>query len=443
MVYFLVKLAGLKANSKVMVSQLKIEELLKENKQNKIKGEAEKGLKSIDDGIKEIEDLGKKISSEPCLYGKTSNMINGILKELDEKKASLMQYTFIQSEEPVPAVKNATGKGTEKTLGFLKIAVFNADLAGGKSYGQAPILNALKNISGVNAEYIKDLSLRTLMNYNCVIIPDTKKLGEGELSNAMKSLRDYATEKGGGILFYHDSAGYYRSPFSINIFPEISLGAKERKGGESKRDEKYKNTDRELTVETTNDITDGFIKGDRQPHSYFDHISLNPGRQGMVCLKDNTNDPVVIAGNIGKGHVIFNGTIPGYDLNEKETEIDGFDKAILLNSIFYLAQKESVQITLSEKTRKNEMWDEGALAFLKFKLNIKTATPLPETIIKAYIYNGKNMRLLKEQNILDKKDINTSWQSDEIEIKAVDCPYLVVLFEIKSQQGVFSKRFTF
>lgn len=443
LVYFMINLAGLKANSKVMISQLRIEEFAKEKNQDKIKEEAEKGVQAVEDGKKELLDISQKLSSEPCLRGTPAAFIKESMKKLDDKKASFLQYTFTTAKISVPVLSTISKNDTENALGTLKIAIFNADLANGKSYGQAPIFNVLKNISGIKAEYIKELSLPVLMNYDCLIIPDTKKMGDSDLSSVMKSLRDYVTEKGKGILFYHDSAGYYRSPFSINIFPEISLGAKERKGSESGRDEKYKDTDRELIIEETNKITDGFIKGDRQVHSYFDHISLTSGPQGIVCLKDAINDPVVVAGKAGTGRVVFNGTIPGYDVKDKETEIEGFDKAILLNSIFYLVQKEPILITLSQKTRKNEMLDEGGVAFLRFNIDLKTAMPLSGATIKASVYNGKNMRLLKEQNILERKDIKDAWQGGDAEIKVVDCPYLVVLFEIKSQQGVFFKRFTF
>lgn len=107
------------------------------------------------------------------------------------------------------------------------------------------------------------------------------------------------------------------------------------------------------------------------------------------------------------------------------------------------AGKCPVMIDIVSKKRNDELLDEGAVAFLFFKIKLSTFILLSEVGIVGRVYNADNMRLLKEATLASLPEIKECWESDELNIKTIDCPNLILIISVTSKQGQYSQRVPF
>ncbi|MFA7185396.1 MAG: hypothetical protein WC082_10900, partial [Victivallales bacterium] len=222
--------------------------------------------------------------------------------------------------------KAKAGKG-------IKAAIYNPNDSGGKVYGEDILYRTLMNAENISPVFIS--SLDKLSQYDCVIIPDCKKFGkedgkshfdiEKEVFQAETKLRNYVINDGGGIIFYHDSVGFLRFPLGRSVFPELCI--------ETKRIEGQK-----LKAVLKHPVSGDIAPGKYEELMYYDHIAMTKGDDGTVIFKDDKNEAVVIAGQVGKGKVILNGTII-YGDRHIPKQATGIDKKILINSVNWLTGK--------------------------------------------------------------------------------------------------------
>jgi hypothetical protein len=212
----------------------------------------------------------------------------------------------------------------------MKIAVYNPESSGGKSYNMT-LYNFLKKNSSANTGRIDNLKEETLEKYNVLVIPQIVKFGRDDDKIYKENIRRFVSEKGGGVYFEHDAVGFYRSSATPeSIFPEIC------RGGE-KRDETTK------VIIAKNHPALGRLKpGEKAEHMYWDHIILSNGPTGTVIVTNPEGKPVVIAGQAGKGRVIFSGMITtGRDDKDKE-DAELLDKILLENAVIWLFGKSNL-----------------------------------------------------------------------------------------------------
>lgn len=224
--------------------------------------------------------------------------------------------------------------GKSKPSG-IKVGIYNPNEVGGRVFGEMPVYSTLLAADGISPEFIPTLD--NIFQYDCVIIPDCKKLGtkdqgsfliiEKEIHHAEQKLRDYVLRDGKGLLFYHDSVGLERFAMGKPVFPELCLGTKRVDGTQ-------------LTINAVHPVGKGLKKGESFTHMYFDHIQMKPGGDGVAVAVDQDGMAVVIAGELGKGRVVLNGTIIFDNHAAPVREVVGVDKALLVNTVLWLSGKK-------------------------------------------------------------------------------------------------------
>ena len=151
----------------------------------------------------------------------------------------------------------------------------------------------------------------------------------------LDSLREHV-EKGGGLLLTDNVAGGDdRQIVSCHPFPEIAVREKGRQIGEGVP---------ELVVGGKHPIT-GKIKGKTHfsasviEHKGHRHVSyegrtFEPGPQGQVLVRNASGDPVVVAGEVGKGRVVMSGFYYSTD-----SLIEGSEREIYLGAARWVARE--------------------------------------------------------------------------------------------------------
>jgi len=185
----------------------------------------------------------------------------------------------------------------------------------------------LAGVEGVQAQFVDDLSLSNLVDYEVLLYPQCnsgRSVGRYEFFEVLKR---YVEEAGGGVLFGHHSVGSDRAQFgTATTFPSIGMGSTQRL--DSNR----------VIVAAEHPLTAGLAVETVAEHAYFDHFIITPGRKGTVILKDPTGGAVMVAGNQGKGRVIYDGTII---LSQDNAPIaaEGFTRDLLLSAVQWLAHR--------------------------------------------------------------------------------------------------------
>lgn len=185
-----------------------------------------------------------------------------------------------------------------KHEGPIRVAVYNAAADGGKSIGHEGLLATFKAMTGVEAEFITDLSIRNLARYDVVAYPQCFMGNSGTAYDFHTGLRRYVAEAGGGVWFQHDSIGGPRSQFGTRTaFAEVSRGTLGRVDSNQAR------------IARKHAITEGFAVGHVFQHAYYDHWTVKRGRKGVVLATNPDSRPVWVVGQVGRGRVLYDGSI--------------------------------------------------------------------------------------------------------------------------------------
>jgi hypothetical protein len=177
-----------------------------------------------------------------------------------------------------------------------------------KGSGAKGTMEFLSQFKNVKAEIINSLNLSVLDKYDCVLVMKNSNINKDDFFN---SLRRYVVEGGGGVLMEHTLIGGEKGPFgAANPFPEVCKTGTARKDG------------RKVKTTVEHPVLKGLEKGTEIEIMYVDWIVPLPGEKGSVLVADAVGDAVVVAGPVGCGKVVCNGTISvssvgGYDAEEK------------------------------------------------------------------------------------------------------------------------------
>jgi len=185
-----------------------------------------------------------------------------------------------------------------KRQGTIRVAVYNAAADGGKSVGHQGLLMTFKSMPNVQAAYHTDLSISNLMRYDVLLYPQCFLGNSGTAYDFHTGLRRYVAEGGGAVWFQHDSIGSPRSQFGVNTaFRDVSRGTLGRVDSA------------EAKIARKHPITQGFPVGHVFKHAYYDHWTVKRGRRGIVIATDPDGRPVWVVGQVGKGRVMYDGSI--------------------------------------------------------------------------------------------------------------------------------------
>ncbi len=133
------------------------------------------------------------------------------------------------------------------------------------------------------------------------------------------------------MLFQHDMCGFGRYPFGQSTpFPEICQYADGRRDATN------------LVVLLAHPAMPGLVQGDKTCHMYYDHITPRPGPHGVALAADETGAPVVVAGEFGRGKVIFDGNI-NIDNHDQEAALTGFNAVLTRGAVEWFAGVKLVE----------------------------------------------------------------------------------------------------
>ncbi len=167
----------------------------------------------------------------------------------------------------------------------MKIAIYNPGSP--EKIGLENIRKCLSE-SGFQVEMIDTLKPEVINRFPALIVTTTRKLSAGDSGNADTGVRqlDFAeallnyVHRGGGLILGHDCVGL-RGVWEIPVFPQITSGKEiSEKRIVSKAAEHPVNAG----------VPDSF------EHSYGDHITITPGSDAEVLLRDADNQAAAVAG---------------------------------------------------------------------------------------------------------------------------------------------------
>jgi len=259
------------------------------------------------------------------------------IKELEETRKWLAWKKDIFKEVASPASRRP-----------LRVAIYDADRDGGVSMGKAGLMEAYGKLPEFEMKPITNLTAATLAGCDVVVFSGINRMGAGT-PGWREEVRKFVDDGGGAIFTHHACGG--RQPalvytFGDSLFPEIVKGIKERS----------EITD--LTIRAKHPVTEGLAGNSTFKHSYYDHMRLVPGPQGIVLADDpdpmatkligakaadgdTAGQPVIVAGTPGKGRVVYFGNVPGFGDGTQN-----IDKAprygeyqILLNAIRWVGKR--------------------------------------------------------------------------------------------------------
>jgi len=215
-----------------------------------------------------------------------------------------------------------------------QVAVYKPQAAG--RIAADGVYEVLKEAEGIEPVYIYDFNASTLAKFDVLVLCQMR-YPKDLPSDWMDTVRGWVRE-GHGLLVTHDAVGYRsHKPF----FPQISEGT----GNAYYNREPYS---KECSIARTHPITEGFKPKERFFLSYYDYITIDPGKEGIVVVRgvEKTGEtavssaPVVVCGEIGKGRYIANGAyLGGLAPSGKAVKPIRGEKKLLINSIVWLAGK--------------------------------------------------------------------------------------------------------
>ncbi len=234
---------------------------------------------------------------------------------------------IVQQIEPLKPADILTGKD----LDIVRVAVFDANEAGGRGYGGPGIQEMLAAQPGIKADIISDLSLQTLVKYDTLVLPNVHNLGRAQSDKLLAANPDVAwladsraavsayVRMGGGLVLTHQSNG--QGAFTTPLTPRIATVI-----------------DKTFDIRAT-EFVDHPVTLGLQPFesSFEDSRILQPGPLGHVIMKNKSGHALAVVGNSGNGRVIGIGMCPGIDKNEDPVIPTGGEAQLVTNAVKWAA----------------------------------------------------------------------------------------------------------
>jgi len=189
-----------------------------------------------------------------------------------------------------------------------------------ESFGGSAIFEVLRSQKGLRVFRVFNFSEETLKCCDVLVLPQLKK--PEALGSVVRNRIRKFVESGGGLIVTHDAVGY-RNHFPI--IPEVAL-----KGTGNPKEKDCK-------ITREDPITRGFSVGQVFSHSYYDHITIQPGTKSTVLVTDLHGNPVVVKGICGKGRYVAIGMAIGLADNNQDTEPTDAEKRLLINAVRWVA----------------------------------------------------------------------------------------------------------
>ncbi|NLO04598.1 MAG: hypothetical protein GX131_02085 [candidate division WS1 bacterium] len=151
------------------------------------------------------------------------------------------------------------------------------------------------DMEGSVLSYFEGADVVILQNFNQSLSGD---------SPFVRMLREYV-EQGGGLMLVHDTAWFMASPY-----PEIARRGYPQNNVEAERHVIWTDL---LVEDVRHPALRRVERGVPFETEFYDHMIFRPGDEGTVLVRNEFGDPVYVAGERGRGRVIYAGTYYGYN----------------------------------------------------------------------------------------------------------------------------------
>ncbi len=195
------------------------------------------------------------------------------------------------------------------------------------SYGAKEIYAEFDKTAGFNCFYLPRLDAECLSLADVIVIP--QPTNDIFFQNATKVIMEMV-RSGKGLMLTHNAVvdAYKMFPDVVGKNTEKIMGIK----------------DNRLKIALAHPASASFKPDDcYTPGFEFDHYALSPGKKCEIIAKDKLDNPVVIAGGVGKGRIIVNGTLPGKisvcenPVFVEDKKMEGRELQFLIDSVKWLA----------------------------------------------------------------------------------------------------------
>ncbi len=273
--------------------------------------------------------------------------------------------SFFVPSEKQPALAGPAAMARTREAGYSYVAILSDQgQEGGKTAlvtGDRGMFEALQDRKAIKVEFINRLDPGTLAFYDALIIPN---IGINARPPVMrqgweKVVRDYVAG-GGALLACHHAVGY--RPCEYAYLEEVAAPALDRvvaiqdiritadhpvtSAGSvlARFPEDARNPAFQAQLEAT-----AFKPGDTFQTGFSDYVPLKAGANGTVLARGvvtggaDGNEPVLVAGMIGKGKVVVSGLALGETIEQggKSERCAKPDANLLVNAVYWLTENQA------------------------------------------------------------------------------------------------------
>ncbi len=328
-VYYLRRTHCLAAYAQAHYHLLMAQQALAEGDGAAVGEQAAAGIAAVDDGLADMQQV-LATTAEMRTYDPkyTRQAAAGVFPAIPGTDAD-----FPRMRESLEAVERRL---RDSKLSFepvshegpVRVAIYEPSGDGGTAIGHQGWLLTLQTDAEIEVEFIDDLSLSNLVNYEVLLYPQSTSGRSVSRYEYFEVLKRYVEEAGGGVMFGHHQVGHDRAEFGQETtFRLIGMGSVGRPDTHT------------VVVAGEHPITEGLAAGESYDHVYYDHFTVKPGKRGVAILKDPGGDAVMVAGEQGKGRVIYDGEIVLSD-SSGAVAAEGAERDVLLSAIRWLAQRK-------------------------------------------------------------------------------------------------------
>lgn len=229
------------------------------------------------------------------------------------------------------------------------VAIYHGASVRPDSTAHGRLFAVLEEAKGITPFYLSRLSPDTMKSCKVIVLWNEKIKVADSTANprhvgpqTVSALRQWV-RNGGGLLCYADSVGFSRHG-SDPIFPAVARGISNPYPDQ----EGYK---REWVVTRPQGAAGSLRPGDRSVVSYYDHILLEAGADGVTVARAVTalpprgnmvGTPLVVCGQVGKGRYVANGMFTGLSAaGNQPVPPEGMERRLLLHAVTWLAGQGS------------------------------------------------------------------------------------------------------
>lgn len=226
----------------------------------------------------------------------------------------------------------------------VKVGVYKSHAWQYKNWGICNIVEMLKVQPELSVVEIENLRKETLDKLDVLIISTTTKLAAADSNDAdrgtsgtdwRKTLLNFV-QRGGGLYMGYYAAGFDGDFSTWKLFPMIAG----KTGGKNASSSFHKSEKNHDCIE-------------KMPASFahmYDHLTFEPGPQAVEVALNQNNQPVILAGEIGGGRVIYCGIPFGLTWNKKDV-LNSSDTALLSGMVHWLAAGNRKTVSLEETAK--------------------------------------------------------------------------------------------